>query len=131
MAKPESEYIATWKTFLEFSGRTTMLPHIPCHDAVTAVQGSKDIAGTVWSDGKKIMSAVYDRRTEGEASNSTFSLMLPQGVCKDTKWKLSRLNNMNVEIPESGWSVKEQGKDKLLITGPIAAGEMVLIENVK
>ena len=128
---PESEYIATWEKFLEFSGRTTILPHIPREDAVTSVSSNKNIIGTVWTNGKDVMAAVFDRRTQGDAIDSTFSVMIPQDISAKTKWKLSRLNSLNVEIPKSGWTVKDRTKDRLLITGPLAAGQMVLVESAK
>ncbi|MHB9071363.1 MAG: LamG domain-containing protein [Sedimentisphaerales bacterium] len=128
---PESNYIATWKKFLDFSGKTTRLPLTPREDAIISLGENKDIAGTVWSNGKEVMAAALDRRLNGNTINSAFSIMIPKKIGAGVKWKLSHLNSLNVEIPESGWSVKEAKKGRLIISGPLASGEMILIESIK
>jgi hypothetical protein len=77
------------------------------------------------------MAAVYDRRLAGSETNSVFSILIPKSVNSQTKWNISRLNSLNVEISGSGWTVKEVKKDRLIISGPLVAGEMVLVESLK
>jgi len=128
---PEADYIATWKTFLDFSGRATRLPLLPRQDAVTSTAGGSDIIGTVWSDGKELMAAAFDRRSSGTSRDLAISLAVPDSIADDAKWKLSRLNNMNVRIADCGWQVQARRRGRLVLSGPLAPGEMILVEKIR
>lgn len=50
------------------------------------------------------------------------------------KWKLARLNNLNTEIDSAGWIIKDADASttkRLIISGPLGPGEMILLESVK
>jgi hypothetical protein len=128
---PESEYLPTWKRFLDFSGRTTGLPLLPQVDAVFCLPDrnpKSEIVGSVWSDGHEVMAAAMDRRTEGPVQEITLGIRFPKMVSPDVTWRLSRLSSLNVEMPESGWKVDRVQDGVLPISGPLGPGEMILVE---
>jgi hypothetical protein len=128
---PESEYLPTWKRFLDFSGRTTGLPLLPQVDAVFCLPDrnpKSEIVGSVWSDGHEVMAAAMDRRTEGPVQEITLGIRFPKMVSPDVTWRLSRLSSLNVEMPESGWQVDRVQDGVLPISGPLGPGEMILVE---
>ncbi len=137
ITSPEANYIATWTRFLDFSGRTTALPAIPDEDAVIGTPGENNIVGTVWSDGKKLMAAAFDRRTEGGVENIAVSLAMPNNFSLEKReWRITRLNRLNVEapvsqVPEENWKVTGYQSGRILLSGPLGPGEMVLLENTK
>jgi hypothetical protein len=127
---PEANYISTWTKFLDFSGRTTRLPAVSNHDAISSLGKNSNISGTVWSNSDEFMAAVYDCRTDGAEMDSIFSLVLPKQVGTKNNWQLTLLSDKSVSLPESGWKAKTQ-KGRLIISGPLASGEMVLVESTK
>ncbi len=131
---PESDYLPTWKKFFDFSGRTTRLPALPDEDAVTCISGQSEIVGTVWSDGQELMAAAFDRRTEGSVSQITISVKVPNQLRKGKEWSVTRLNRLNMEVPQSplaeyNWKIEGFKGDRLILSGPLGPGEMVLIES--
>lgn len=126
---PESEYIPTWRKFLDFSGRTTRLPLLAREDAVACVSGRNEIAGSVWSNGHDVMAVAFDRRMEGDVRETALRILVPRTVSREVRWQLTPLTKMNVEAPDSAWKA-DRGKDGTLrIAGPLAPGEMVLVES--
>jgi len=129
-------YIDTWTRFLDFSGRTTSLPIIPDEDSVALVSGQTEIVGTVWSDGRKLMAAAFDRRTEGTAEKTAVSIKVPEKfVFSGANWKITRLNRLNTEVPvsqvpEQNWKTGSFKDGKIIFSGPLEPGEMVLLENI-
>jgi hypothetical protein len=140
MTPPESQYIATWTKFLDFSGRTTCLPTIADEDAVVGISGAaqKSLVGTVWSDGTALMAAFFDRRMKGGVGRVTVSLKTPQGFspAEGVPWHITRLDWMNAEIlasalPEQNWKIDGFVPGHIMLSGPLGAGEIVLVENAK
>jgi len=138
MTPPEANYIATWTAFLDFSGRTTSLPAMADEDAVACLSGGapEALVGTVWCDGRRLMAAFFDRRTVGGPERKTVALKTPKDFtpAKPTRWRIVRLDRLNAEVPPSippngNWKVDEFASGRILLSGPLGAGEMVLFES--
>ncbi|MBI3920984.1 MAG: hypothetical protein HY318_06140 [Armatimonadetes bacterium] len=125
---PEADYIATWRKFLEFSGRTTRLPLLSAESAVTTAPHRDETVGSVWSDGREVMAAAFDRRTEGTIRQVSFHITIPKTIPKSANWQVARLSNANTEVSFAGWLAKRTREDRLTLSGPLGPGEMVLVE---
>jgi hypothetical protein len=138
MTPPEADYIATWTSLLDFSGRTTSLPAMAEEEAVACLSGGapEDLVGTVWCDGRRLMAAFFDRRRDGGPERKTVALKVPKGFSPATaaRWRICRLSRLAAEVspsapPDSNWKVDRSTPGRILLSGPLAAGEMVLFEN--
>lgn len=133
MTPPESEYIANWTRFLDFSGRTTRLPALMDESAIACVADPGRLVGTVWSDGTAVMAAAFDRREAGNVENLRILMTIPNRDPAQAEWRISRLNRLNLEIASTGtaglnWRMDKTVPGQLTISGPLGPGEMILVE---
>ena len=124
------DYVNTWQTLYDFSGKTTSLPIVPDSQAITGNTGSK-VTGTVWAGEHKTMAAAMDHRKSLGERPTTLTLRLPKAAPQGHHWRVTRLSNRVQPIKAHGWSVKKRDASRLVLQGPLGPGEMVLLEHTE
>jgi hypothetical protein len=82
------------------------------------------------------MAAFFDRRTEGGPQRKTVALKMRRDFtpAKPIRRRIVRLDRLNAEVPSSAlpdgnWKVDQSSPGRILLSGPLGAGEMVLFES--
>ena len=121
------DYVKTWQGLYDFSGKTTALPIVPDSRAVSSNMGPT-VGSTVWAGKTRLMAAAMDHRESGPERQTTLTIRAESPAFDEDGCRITRLTNRVQPVKDHGWRVIERIRSRLVLRGPLSAGELILIE---